>query len=80
VLRIARTDPPELAFIKLGDQDINGFYISRELKKINPKVKIVFIANTDYYAVEAFLEDADDYLLWPVNQERLNKCFHKIGL
>ncbi len=47
-------------------------------RRIDARTHVVFVTAYDQYAVEAFDEDAVDYLLKPVTDERLVKCIERL--
>ena len=72
-------DPPDIVFIAIGYKDLDGFYIGREIRKINPDVKVVYISDSEGFAAEAFEENASDYLVCPVTKERLEVTMSRIN-
>ncbi len=67
---------PDVLFldINLGDKD--GFYL---LSKINYKPYVIFVTAYSEYAVKAFEENAIDYILKPVNRERLKNAIERVS-
>ena len=51
--------------------DINGLNLSKIIRKIYPKVKIIFITAYKDYAIDAFEVKAFDYLLKPYSESRI---------
>lgn len=68
---------PELVFLDIEMPVLNGFDMLSRLKK-TPKV--IFTTAYDQYAVKAFDEESVDYLLKPVEKERLAKAVGKLQL
>ena len=66
---------PDLVFLDIEMPVLNGFDMLSRLKK-TPKV--IFTTAYDQYAVKAFEEESVDYLLKPVEQERLTKAVTKL--
>ncbi len=64
---------PELLFLDVEMPDIDGFGL---LKRIDPaQIPIViFLTAYDHYAIQAFEVHAVDYLLKPLNRERLSRA------
>lgn len=59
---------PELVFLDIRMPGISGIEVAREL---SGRCHIVFASAYDQYAIEAFHQGAVDYLLKPVEEERL---------
>lgn len=66
---------PEIIFLDVQMPEKNGFDLLAELE--NPP-KVVFVTAHDEYALKAFESDARDYLLKPVDEERLNITVEKL--
>jgi two-component system LytT family response regulator/two-component system response regulator LytT len=63
---------PELAFLDVQMPGLNGLGVIRKLReKEVPLPQFVLITAYDEYAVEAFRQEALDYLLKPVDKRRL---------
>jgi two-component system LytT family response regulator len=66
---------PDLIFLDIEMPVFNGFEMLSCLKH---QPKVVFVTAYDQYAVKAFEEDSIDYLLKPVEPERLEKTIKKL--
>lgn len=69
---------PDVVFLDIQLQDMDGFEIADQLLKFPQVPKIVFITAYNQYAVNAFEFSAIDYLLKPVDEERFAKTIHKL--
>ncbi len=58
--------------------ELDGISLAKQLSKIDSPPLIVFITAYDEYAVKAFEHNAMDYLLKPINEERLLATCHKV--
>jgi two-component system LytT family response regulator len=67
---------PELIFLDIEMPVLNGFEMLAQLKH---QPKVVFTTAYDQYAIKAFEEDSIDYLLKPIEPERLEKTIRKLG-
>ncbi|GAB3922961.1 LytR/AlgR family response regulator transcription factor [Mucilaginibacter myungsuensis] len=67
---------PDLIFLDIEMPLLNGFEM---LAKLDKQPKVVFTTAYDQYAIKAFEEDSIDYLLKPVEAERLEKTIKKLG-
>jgi two-component system LytT family response regulator len=72
-------EKPEVLFLDVQMPVINGFEL---LNMIDEKVmpSVVFVTAYDAYALKAFEENALDYLLKPVEKERLSKTIEKLKI
>jgi len=66
---------PDLVFLDIEMPVLNGFEMLSLLKH---QPKVVFTTAYDQYAIKAFEEDSIDYLLKPVETERLEKTIKKL--
>ncbi|MCW5977764.1 MAG: response regulator transcription factor [Bryobacteraceae bacterium] len=63
---------PDLVFLDVQMPGLNGLGVIRKLReKTSPMPRFVLTTAFDQYAVEAFHQEALDYLLKPVDHERL---------
>ena len=68
----------DAAFLDINMPDINGLVLAEQLLEIYPQMEIVFITAYDEYAIKAFEINAFDYLLKPVEAERIEKTIIKL--
>lgn len=66
---------PDLIFLDIQMPEINGFQL---LEKLEDVPRVVFVTAYDEYALKAFEFNALDYLLKPVEPERLGETIKKI--
>ncbi|MDD4492559.1 MAG: LytTR family DNA-binding domain-containing protein [Bacteroidales bacterium] len=66
---------PQLIFLDIQLGGETGFDL---LEKIDNSIKIIFVTAYDEYAIRAFEVNAVDYLLKPVNPERLKLSVDKL--
>ena len=74
-LRKVQELKPDLIFLDIQMPRKSGFKL---LDEISSTIKIVFVTAYDEYAIRAFEVNALDYLLKPVNPERLAKTIHRL--
>lgn len=67
---------PHVVFLDVRMPCMNGFQV---LEKLNCTPVIVFLTAYDNYAVKAFDENSIDYLLKPLQEDRLLKTIEKIN-
>ena len=66
---------PQLIFLDIQLSGETGFDL---LEKIDNSIKIIFVTAYDEYAIRAFEVNAIDYLLKPVNPERLKVAVDRV--
>lgn len=64
-LKWAKVHPVDIAFLDIEMPHMNGMELARNLKELNPQVKLIFVTAYDQYAVKAFKIRASGYLLKP---------------
>ncbi|MUH71811.1 LytR/AlgR family response regulator transcription factor [Psychrosphaera haliotis] len=70
---------PDLVFLDIQMPGMTGFDVLSKLQQeISNLPKIVFVTAYDQYALKAFEVHAIDYLLKPVDEERLQECMQKV--
>jgi two-component system LytT family response regulator len=76
-LQAIRTQPPDLLFLDIQIDTLNGVGLARAL---DPKALplIVFVTAYDQYALEAFEISAVDYLLKPFDDDRFRKTIDRV--
>jgi two-component system LytT family response regulator len=75
------THKPMLVFLDIQMPGMSGFEVLAKLQSLLPKDEwpiVVFVTAFDQYALQAFEVHALDYLLKPVNDDRLSECMDKI--
>lgn len=66
---------PDIIFLDIQMPGKNGFELLNDLDRVP---KVIFVTAYDDYAIKAFEVNALDYLLKPVNPERLEDAINKI--
>ncbi|WP_454440563.1 LytR/AlgR family response regulator transcription factor [Vibrio bathopelagicus] len=69
---------PDVAFLDIRMPELDGISLAKQLNKLASPPLVVFITAYDEYAVKAFEHNAIDYLLKPINEERLLAACQKI--
>lgn len=87
-VRIAgSTTDPETAIAELRDRDVDVLFLDIQmpgvtgfdlLQQLERDVPVVFTTAYDQYALEAFAENSVDYLLKPIEAERLDRALDKL--
>jgi two-component system LytT family response regulator len=66
---------PDLVFLDIQMPGMNGFEV---LERVRRQPMVVFVTAYDRYALEAFEVNSIDYLLKPVDRQRLQKAISKL--
>ncbi len=66
---------PDLIFLDIQMPGKNGFELLNDLERAP---KVIFVTAYDEYAIKAFEVNALDYLLKPVNPDRLEEAINKL--
>jgi two-component system, LytTR family, response regulator LytT len=69
---------PDVIFLDVQMPGLTGFEVARRLIDRQPAVSIVFVTAYDQHAIEAFEVNAVDYLLKPVEAERLDRAVQRV--
>ena len=78
-LELIGSEQPDLVFLDIQMPGMNGFELLREVQSHGYKMPlIVFVTAYDQYAIKAFEVRAIDYLLKPVDNERLSQTIQRI--
>ena len=72
-----RSQPPQLLFLDIQMDPLNGIELARSLEP-SQLPSLVFVTAYDTYALEAFEVSAVDYLLKPFDQERFRKTLERV--
>jgi len=78
-LSLAKKLRPDVIFLDVDMPGQNGIEVARELIDIFPDIYIVFITAYPDYALEAFELYSFDYILKPIDEERVVKTINRIG-
>ncbi len=78
-LNIIMEKSPDLAFLDIEMPEFTGLEVAAQIPK-DHHTKIIFATAYNDFAIQAFEHNAIDYLLKPINKERLEKCFEKYEL
>ncbi|MBK0383763.1 response regulator transcription factor [Pedobacter sp. SD-b] len=74
-LKLVEEMQPDMIFLDIEMPVMNGFEM---LSKIKKQPKVIFTTAYDQYAIKAFEENSLDYLLKPIEKERLEKSMEKL--
>ncbi|MEJ8545251.1 response regulator [Brevibacillus borstelensis] len=77
-LEVIQEARPDLVFLDVEMPEMNGIETAEQILRLLPEIDIVFVTAFGDYAVKAFELNALDYLLKPVQKERLQKTLMRI--
>lgn len=77
-VEVIRSTKPDLVFLDIQMPGKDGFYVLSEIMEDPTPPLVVFITAYDEYAIKAFEENAVDYILKPVPEDRLHKSLDRV--
>ena len=77
-LELIRKLQPDLVLLDIQMPGRTGFEVARELLARKADTRIVFVTAYDHHAIEAFEVNAIDYLLKPVEPDRLGQTIERV--
>ena len=77
-ITLVREQSPDLAFMDIELPDMKGIELAEKLREIKPDIEIVFITAHQEYSFDAFKLYASDYILKPIDEERVKSTFQRI--
>lgn len=77
-IKLVKEYSPDLAFLDIELPDMTGIELAENLRGIKPDLAIVFITAHQKYSLDAFKLYASDYILKPIDQERVKITFRRI--
>ena len=78
LLRAHASAPFDVIFLDVLMPLLGGMETAKELRQSDKTVKLVFLTSSPDYAVEAFTVKASNYLLKPVDREKLYACLEEL--
>jgi two-component system response regulator AlgR len=76
-VRMAEALQPDVMLLDIAMPGLDGIEVARALSRQGPSPAVVFITAFDQFAVAAFDVAAIDYLMKPVEAERLARSIHR---
>ncbi|HUF47447.1 MAG TPA: LytTR family DNA-binding domain-containing protein [Vicinamibacterales bacterium] len=76
--RLAGQLKPDLLFLDVQMPGLTGFEVARRVLDAEVPSQIVFVTAFDQYAIEAFSVNAVDYVLKPVDADRLEQTLGRV--
>lgn len=66
-----------LAFLDIEMEELNGMQVARILRGKSPQLELVFATAYAEYAIEGYEVQALDYLLKPINQQKITRVLKR---
>src|SRR6195952_2317572 len=76
-IRAIKTDKPDLVFLDIQVPGFDGFAVIRGLMEVEPPLFVFVTAYSDH-AIRAFEAQAVDYLMKPVEEDRLSATLDRV--
>src|SRR5262245_25716194 len=77
-LRLAGELKPDVVFLDVQMPGLTGFEVARRLLLTDTPPELVFVTAFDQHAIDAFSVNAVDYVLKPVDAERLSQTLDRL--
>ncbi len=78
LVNLTKSLNPNVLFIDIEMSEMNGIEAAKIIRSFNPGVIIIFITSHDEYSKEAFNLYAYDYILKPLECDRINHTIKRI--
>jgi DNA-binding LytR/AlgR family response regulator len=69
---------PDILFLDIDMPEISGLNLAKEVTGVLGNIEIVFVTAFDNYAINAFEVNAVDYILKPIQRDRLDRTIDRI--
>ena len=77
-IELVEREKPDLMFLDIQMPEMNGFQVLNRLLETGDVPLIIFATAYDQYAIKAFEHNALDYLLKPIDKERLSGALARV--
>jgi two-component system LytT family response regulator len=77
-IKLIEEKTPSVAFLDVELPDMTGIELAEKIRKVKPDLPIVFITAHQEYSLDAFKLYASDYILKPIDRERVKTTFRRI--
>jgi len=71
---------PDILFLDIEMAEMNGIDFASKIEYLTHLLDIVFVTAYEHYAIDAFSVQAIDYILKPIEKDRLMKTIERISL
>ena len=73
-------EKPDIVLVDINMPLLNGMEAVKSCKKIMPTLQVIFITGHDEYALEAFGVNAIDYIVKPIERDRLYSALERAAV
>lgn len=77
-IRLVKDRKPDLALLDIELPDMKGIDLAEKIQELKPDLYIVFITAHQEYSLEAYRLYAYDYIIKPIDKERVKKTIRRI--
>ncbi len=77
-IKLIEEEEPDLVFLDIQMPGKNGFHVLQEIIQFSNPPLVIFATAYDEYALQAFEENAVDYILKPFSLERISKSLDRV--
>lgn len=77
-LKLVKEQKPDLVLLDIELPDVRGIELVEKLRNEKPDIYIVFVTAHREYSLEAFRLYVYDYILKPIDKERVKATIHRI--
>ncbi|MCP3761037.1 LytTR family DNA-binding domain-containing protein [Domibacillus sp. A3M-37] len=77
LIKYVTKEKPDVALVDIGMPLLNGMEAVKACKELFPSLQVIFITGHDDYALEAFSVRAVDYILKPIERNRLYSALER---
>lgn len=74
-----KKEPPDLVFVRLGNDEIPWLKTVRIMVALNQNIRVVFISDEPDYVVDAYEIGSYGYLLCPVTKDKFDKLLYMLS-
>jgi len=71
---------PDILFLDIEMAEMSGIDLASKIEELTHVLDIVFVTAYEHYAIEAFSVQAIDYILKPIEKDRLMKTIERISI
>jgi two-component system response regulator AlgR len=76
-LELCRSRPVDLVLLDVQMPGMDGLDVAREVAKLDPPPAVILVTAYEQYALAAFENNVEDYLVKPVRRERLQAALER---
>lgn len=76
-LELCRSRPVDLILLDVQMPGMDGLDLAREVSRLNPPPAVILVTAYEQYALAAFENNVEDYLVKPVRRERLQAALER---